>query len=348
MPFESYIQDCVNEAPCMLSQIREFARTRPFEGMRVLDATPIYFNSLLKYQAVIAGGGELEVFCNGKFFDYKVVGILQQHGVRVHSGVDGLKDFDVIMDCGAELESVPAAKGRVEMTASGIRRYRERSDYTVDVDSSRLKRYMSYFGTADGLIRALERLGMLKPGSGGRHNAVVFGFGKVGRGVADALSGKNFRVYVVEKPGKIVTEYPCFYSDQRDILFRLVSDSELVVSAAGVYNGAADALGNPDRGFPDGVRFVNMGYERDFAGWRNVLNDGFPLNFILEESTRTCYIDPVLALSNVCGARLATDGTRRFRPSGISENIVLPAESDEAEIEESVKKELRIEGAFRW
>lgn len=338
--FEGYIAPYLseNQAPCLKEQIKEFSKTRPFEKMDVLDATPIYFNTFLKYEALLAGGANLEVFCNGKNFDFRAVAVLQQHGIRVHVNTDYTDKYDVIFDCGAMLESVTAVFGRVELTASGIEHYKKSTKFVVNVDGSRLKEYETLHGTSDGLIRALKKLDLIPKNQKKRHNAIVFGYGKVGKGICRALLENGFMVYVVELPGKIVKDFPYIYAHQIDVIRQAVSNSELVISAAGVQNAAGSVLGAYREDFPKSVKFINMGFEQDFVGWGNAENDGYPLNFILEEPTRVCFIDPVMALSNACGARLIKEGDRVFKKFDEFKNILLPSESDEKQIERLVKK----------
>ena len=333
--FEKYVEKYIreNQAPCLRNQIIDFQKKRPFEGKRILDATPIYFNTMLKYEAIIAGGGHLEVFCNNKNFDYRVIGILQQLEIPVHINTDNLGSFDLIFDCGAELKKVNSVRGRVELTASGIAQYKNCNKFVVSVDNSRLKEYETRYGTADGLIRALKKLNLLQKDSGEKRNAIVFGFGKVGKGICRELEKQNYKIFVVEKPGNVVCDYPCFYTNQKEIIFNAIQHSELVISAVGSYNAVGSMFDSCKAIFPESARFINMGYEQDFVGWENAENSGYPLNFILEEPTQTQYIDPVMALSNACGVRFLEGGPYCFKPSGFTDKIVLPLAEDEDRIE---------------
>ena len=323
-----------NEAPCLTNQIAAFKSSRPFEGKRILDATPIFFNTLLKYEAIIAGGGHLEVFCNNKAFDYRVIGILQQHGIPVHTNTENIGEFDLVFDCGAELKKVQSRfLDVVELTASGVTKYRSSFQNVVSVDNSRLKEHETRYGTANGLIRALEKLNLFFNDGKETRNAIVFGYGKVGQGICHELERNNHQVFVVEKPGKSVKEFPCYYTDQKEIIFNAIMDSNLVISAVGTYNAVGEMFYSCRELFPDNVRFINMGYEQEFVGWENAENNGYPLNFILEEPTLTRFIDPVMALSNASGVRLLKEGFCAFRNSGFAENIVLPSAEDETFIE---------------
>jgi adenosylhomocysteinase len=58
---------------------------RPFEGVKVLAATPIFRNTLVQYQALLAGGADLYVgYASGKNgaampCDKKIVSLIQEN-----------------------------------------------------------------------------------------------------------------------------------------------------------------------------------------------------------------------------------------------------------------------------
>ena len=54
-----------DEYPALALYEYEWAQTQPFDGLRVLVATPVFRNSLLQYRALIAGGAELVVGIGG-------------------------------------------------------------------------------------------------------------------------------------------------------------------------------------------------------------------------------------------------------------------------------------------
>ena len=53
MLFEDLIQEHYdsNEYPALAALAEEWEETRPFEGLKVLVATPIFRNSLVQYEA---------------------------------------------------------------------------------------------------------------------------------------------------------------------------------------------------------------------------------------------------------------------------------------------------------
>ena len=67
---------------------------RPFEGVKVLAATPIFRNTLVQYQALLAGGADLYVgYASGKNgaampCDKKIVSLIQENGIPVVTDED--------------------------------------------------------------------------------------------------------------------------------------------------------------------------------------------------------------------------------------------------------------------
>ena len=50
-----------NEYPVLLNQFEVWKNTRPLAGLRILDATPVFENTLAKHAVLLAAGAELTV-----------------------------------------------------------------------------------------------------------------------------------------------------------------------------------------------------------------------------------------------------------------------------------------------
>lgn len=50
-----------NEYPVLLHQYGTWKSTRPLAGLRILDATPVFENTLAKHAVLLAAGAELTV-----------------------------------------------------------------------------------------------------------------------------------------------------------------------------------------------------------------------------------------------------------------------------------------------
>ena len=62
-PIEELLRRAYQEAeyPALKEQMIRWAKNCPLTGMQLLDATPVYRNTLLKYLALIAAGAQLTV-----------------------------------------------------------------------------------------------------------------------------------------------------------------------------------------------------------------------------------------------------------------------------------------------
>ena len=82
------------EYPALALLLNEWERTKPFDGLRVLAATPIFRNTMVQYMALLAGGAILSVGRSlGKGsaampFDSEVVEYVRDCGVPVVTDED--------------------------------------------------------------------------------------------------------------------------------------------------------------------------------------------------------------------------------------------------------------------
>ena len=188
-----------NEYPALAALESEWAYTRPFEGLRVLVATPIYRNTMTQYRALLAGGASILVGFSG-MNDPEVVEFLKDWGISVVTPAEMLEaesrgEFvDLVLDCAGPFAGLHPKIGFVELTRSGVQYYQNAKKPVYVADSGIVKRIETSLGTGDGYFRALEKLGFGKNAPDAGENAsgagfegkklVVFGSGKVGSGIA--------------------------------------------------------------------------------------------------------------------------------------------------------------------
>ena len=303
-PFEMFAEDYpVSERPALTRQRTEWGGCRPLAGLTVLDATPLFRNTLLKHACLLAAGAEVWVgYGRAMPYDPAVAERLADFGLRVPDAARLARGFDVVLDCAAAFADVPARLGYVELTRSGARRYAalatERS--VIDVDASRVKTFETALGTGDGLIRGLRHFGI---GDLRGRTAVVFGCGKVGRGILFRLNQAGARCFVIDpaqpRPPRGVT-----LADDPPALLRR---ADLVVTATGVKDAAAHYAADL---LASHAILANMGVEDEFGPAipaDRVLNAKAPLNFALPDPTRMRYIDPTMALHNLGARSLLAD-----------------------------------------
>ena len=327
------------EYPALLALAREWAFSRPFEGLRVLAATPVFRNTLLQYRALLAGGANLVVGIAGSGkdcagadaagaampCDLGIVDVLRENGIPVIGVQEALEmeaagcGFDLILDCAGQFSACHPRFGFVELTRSGVQFY-ENCEHPVYVaDSGIVKRIETCLGTGEGYVRALSQLGYdycLDSGADGAGKKfVVFGSGKVGQGIVLQLlrSGANVQVVTDCSRGSCAfldaNDVPVTDCNDLDGVAALVRDADFVVTATGV-KGALDRPQVVEALLASGAVLANMGVEDEYGPGvpaTRVLAEKKPLNFILEEPTHLKYIDASLALHAALGELLVRE-----------------------------------------
>ena len=330
------------EYPVLGAFSREWAFSRPFEGLRVLAATPVFRNTLLQYRALLAGGANLVVGIAGSGkdcagadaagaampCDLGIVDVLRENGIPVIGVQEALEmearcadsgdsAFDLILDCAGQFSACHPRFGFVELTRSGVQFY-ENCEHPVYVaDSGIVKRIETCLGTGEGYVRALAQLGYDSCAGGADRDGagkkfVVFGSGKVGQGIVLQLLRSGANVQVVTDCSRGSNAFldangvPVTDCNDLDAVAALVRDADFVVTATGV-KGALDRPQIVEALLASDAVLANMGVEDEYGPGvpaTRVLAEKKPLNFILEEPTHLKYIDASLALHAALGELL--------------------------------------------
>lgn len=322
-----------DEYPALAAQADTWMVDRPLAGMRVLDATPVYANTMVKYAALLAGGAQVTVGApTGIPADADVLRRLPDFSIAVATPADLERTYDVVLDCAGAHAGVASRFGYAELTRSGLERYAGCPQPVVMVDSGLVKQIETTLGTGDGFLRAMVQLG--HPVRAGAP-VVVLGGGKVGFGVAAACRRAGAAVTVVD-PRPVAVPEGADWVDSADAggVAQVVAAAWCVVSAT----GRRDALAPLAEQLVGGrALLANMGAEDEFGAGvpaARALNGKVPVNFVLAEPTRLRYLDPTLALSNAAALELA-DGRV---PAGVH--------APDAELERSIMAQVRAVGTL--
>jgi adenosylhomocysteinase len=308
--------DPARDYPALAAQAERWSRTRPLEGHRILCGTPLFLNTLAQFAALLAGGADLAaVYSDELGYDPAIPGFLAGIGLPAYHGADEAaaapEPFDAILDCSALNRGIPVRSGYCELTRSGVLLYEsEPPDKPVfAADSGHIKSIETVLGTGDGCLRGLRHIGFDPAGK----NVLLFGHGRVGRGIEYALARAGAAIRIVDPAqGKVFTP-------------AVLEGVELVVSATGVLHALAPyaqiLLGC-------GALLVNMGADDEFGPDippERAVNWKRPINFMLPEPTSTRYIDPTLALHNAGILELmhAPGESGILTPSAPLENSIL-------------------------
>lgn len=300
------------EYPSLAWQQRGWASSRPLEGVSVLDATPVFRNTLLKYRAMLASGANLVVGISDVMpYDKGVVRLLGDSGIEVVDvGLAKDRAFDVVMDCAGAFASVEANAGYVELTKSGVAVYENCKKPVFVADGGEIKKIETCLGTGESYFRALRQLGF---NDFYEKKLVVFGSGKVGTGII--LYALKFSMHVT-----VVTDLDTLKKNfegrlnaislkDSELVALAVKDADFVVTATGV-KGAVQSVCPLEAVFSSKAVFANMGVEDEFGECieaDKVLQNKQTVNFILEEPTQVRYIDATMALHNAGALYLASN-----------------------------------------
>lgn len=325
-----------DEFPVLLEQCREWSMSRPFEGKRLLDGSPVFRNTCLKYAALLAGGAELDVAVTGAVpHDPQAVRLLDEFAIPVVTPGKRGESYDVVLDCGGALCDVPSRFGYVELTKSGESRYRSVDAPVWMADGGMIKKIETCLGTGESFFRAMEQEGHDGWESG---PLLVIGYGKVGRGIVMYALRHGIEVVVSDICHREVPPGVGFiFTGDRELFNRELGRSYCAVTATGVRH-ALEGIVDADVVRHSSVLLANMGVEDEWGGAipdERVLNGKTPLNFILDDPTRMCFIDPPMALHNFGASEL-------IHMPDAPRGLILPSDSCERRIMQAVLEAGRI------
>ena len=303
------------EWPTLRHQAEQWAVTQPLQGLKLLDATPIYRNTLAKFAALLAAGAELYVPARTPIPRHAETSqLLPQFGIQTATKEDS---FDIILDCAGSCSHLLPTLGYAELTRSGVARYERTKRPVIVADSGVIKRIETGLGTGESLFRALHQLGYddLK-----EKRIAVVGYGKVGKGIVHYARKHGMSISVIDagdKSQELPDGVNYINVKNTEELNRCAAESWCLVTATGQINALHNRL-KAETVFNNPTLLINMGVDDEFGTKiprERVLNEKKPLNFILEEPTRMCFIETTMALHNACALELLTaDLPRKCMP----------------------------------
>ena len=292
--------------PLLESMCKYNYENKPYEGLSILQNIPLTLESVAKVQPLILGGADVTVRIFSLLPPNKeALVFFNTLGIKVISGNDFPKQYDFNLDCCAELINISPPKiGAVELTQTGGCIYKaSKFDYPIiSVDDSPLKILETFFGTGDGFIRALletrkEKLYNKK--------FVLFGYGKVGKGIVSALLKFTDDIVVIDidkdardsashKGIKIID------GSSNELVKNAIKKSYCVVTATGVKDLLSNYYALTENDFGSSL-LTNMGaddeYGNNFSDER-VLFSKKTFNFCIDSPTAMRYLDPVFYAHN--------------------------------------------------
>ncbi len=319
-----------NEYPVGHFQANLWAQTRPLAGLRILDATPIFQNTISKYISLLEAGAELYVGISQVMpTDDEVVNWLKKEGLPVVTPSEATDNMDLILDCAGAFSHLRPTIGFVELTRSGVHCYASCDKPVFIADGGRIKRIETCLGTGESYFRAMAQLGY---SDWQGKKIVIFGSGKVGTGLITYAKKYGCRITVVTETTSItdvVTRCAdqIIASENTPAICEAVLKADAVVTATGVAGALKTTC--PARVFLQSKALIaNMGVEDEFGSElpaERVLEGKRPINFILKDPTLMKYIDATMALHNAGALWLANhpEAKGMIEPPAELENEIL-------------------------
>lgn len=289
-------------------------KTKPFVGLKILHNFPLYHNTLLKIEALLKAGAEVWVGVPQNIpADPRTIQFVKDLGLPFIPVPQKLAEsFDFILDCSGDYAHLIQPKiGIVEVTGTGTDIYRNcNSSYPViSVDDSRLKEFETTLGTGDGFLRALQHW---LPEDFSQKAFVIFGFGKVGNGIAQKLKPYVKEIVFAEvDPVKIkAAQAKGFraYHVTDPLLVPALHKAFAIITATGKTGIMSQAF--QDKSIFKNAHLINMGVHDEYGerfATKEVLFDKQGLNFSLPEPTLLRYMDPIFYAHNL-GVELLLSG----------------------------------------
>ena len=291
------------EYPVLHWQIEDWRWTKPLKGLSILDATPVFRNTLIKYKALLAAGANLSVGVTDKLpVDKKIIEKLKTWGVSFISPIEKKCKFDIILDCAASFSNLNAQLGYVELTRSGVETYLKKESPVYVADSGRIKKIETCLGTGESYFRAMWQLDYKEWVD---KNILIFGSGKVGAGImmyAHRLGAKVTVVTDITTIGSAAIQYAdeLIGITEQERIIGAIEKAYAIVTATGI-SGAMEKICPPETFINSSAILANMGVEDEYGASipkDRILAEKSPLNFILEEPTLLKYMDATMALHN--------------------------------------------------
>lgn len=303
-----------NLAPFLHQQYNDWYQSKPLQGLRILHHVPLVQNTLLKIACLAAAGAEVTV-TNPDFMSPcpNAITALRAENIRFAPDMSALERdyFDIYLDCGAvcyQTLGVPRI-GAIELTGSGDAAYRQLSPAcpVISIDRSLTKQLETVFGMAESALLAITSL---TNAALDNKNWMIFGFGKIGRGIAYLCSQHGYSVTVIDTNPDTV-----FQARELGLRALHVTDAsmensiksaDIIVTAT----GGCDVLGQYAKSWFEGKMLVNMGILDEFGprfANHEILNAKQPINFVLSDPTPIEYIDAEMYAHNQAVLSLLSD-----------------------------------------
>lgn len=276
----------------------------PYQGMKVFHNIPLSFEAVIKIEPLLLGGADIVASCVTCVSpNQAAVNILNEANVKMDLDKRYVEAFDVYLDCCAEMIKFPIPSlGTVELTQTGSALYKNSTPPypVISIDDSILKN-LETIGTGHSCVKAIIKLTKQPIDN---KKVMVFGYGKVGKGIVKALKKCTKDIVVVEKDQKLLDaldklNFKSIAATNTNDLKRELKNTYCIISATGIKGCISNYF---DKEELAGIYLANAGAEDEFGAKfseNDVLFSKRPVNFSLDEPTLLYYLDPILYAHNI-------------------------------------------------
>lgn len=238
----------VTDMPFLNRQLKRVKVAKPYKGLKILHNIPFTKETIVKLGILYEGGADLTI-TSPSFMevDKNLINQFVDAGGTWKQlyDINSEEIFDVHLDCAAELIfRCPPRIGAVEITGTGSNKYgSSKNEYPIiSVDKSKIKSLEGVLGTGEAFVRAFEKLTHEDISD---KSFMVFGYGKVGKGIVRYLEKKTKKIVVNDKSlinvqkAKLAGFEAYLFNDKVKIE-ALAKTMFAVVTATGVKNSISD------------------------------------------------------------------------------------------------------------
>ena len=329
---------------CLAKLENEWTQSQPFKGETVLVNVHLTRITLVLIGVLLKAGARVEVTVSPELVTHPdALQALLAAQIPFHPTIPDSKKkhyYSVVYNCGVGMEDIIPKKGGVQLTRTPTEIYKNISFPVITVDQSKTKAIETGLGTGDSLVRVIHAitrqsiaaivlnwqniLAEKRPNSPLfltaflslvnsdqlfiKNKFMIFGFGKVGKGIANALesagtSRKN--IFIIEisyeaymdsmkngYQGLLLREHR---QESIEKIKQMIPDIWAVITATGVDGAISQYFSQND--FNDIPLLMNMGTGDEFGlrfSTERIVNRKKPANFMLNYPTEVIYLDPSL------------------------------------------------------
>ncbi len=355
--YEPYIP--LKDRHCLHQLETDWAQRQPLKGKIVLINVHLTRITLALITALLKSGAQVEVTVSPELVTHQnALQPLLAAGIPFLPIIPDEKKkhyYDVVYDCGAGMKDLMVNDGMAELTQTHPILYRHLTFPVITVDASKTKVIETGLGTGDSFVRVMHHLvqqsiATLVLGWNHllhqnvlhhplylttllnlvnvhqlflHHSFMIFGFGKVGKGIAGALESagvpkKNIVVVDISPEAYLEARkqgYSGFLlhannSESTQKIKSVLPDMWAVVTATGVEGAISRHFSFGDFDRVSWLANMSTGddFGSDFAADR-ILNHKKPANFMLDYPTEVMYLDPIFTLFLKAGEELLKNKT---------------------------------------